>query len=122
MVASSILAHYSITNTPDAGHCRLTTRIATVVSVMLRRLGKVAATFNTVWIVATSLFQFSNFFDRCFFNSIVFGLGDRAYGTIDLSAGNTLGMKSAWVGGVGLALGSALIFIGFVNRCSINPP
>lgn len=48
------------------------------------------------------------------------GKGSKAYDVIDLSQYNTEGMKGAWIGGVALAGGSAIIFVAFVNLF-INP-
>ncbi|KDQ57919.1 hypothetical protein JAAARDRAFT_251628 [Jaapia argillacea MUCL 33604] len=98
MVTSSALAHYAYPR-----------------SHRLRRLGKVLAAFNAIWIVLACLFQFSNFFDRCYCNSSVLGRGSRAYDVITDTEADLAGMRSAWIAGVLMALGCGTVFIGFVK-------
>ncbi|KAJ7856660.1 hypothetical protein B0H14DRAFT_710056 [Mycena olivaceomarginata] len=124
LVTSSALAHYSTQVTHKAdGQAVYTraTRIAGALSIVLRRLGKVVATCNALWIVLACIFQFSSFFDRCYCNSSVLGLGRLAYDVIQLVDADISTMKAAWIGGVALAGGSSILFVGFVN-IYINPP
>jgi hypothetical protein len=116
LVFSSFLAHHS--TTASAGS--VSAQIARPLSVILRRLGKVVASFNAMWIVVTCLFQFSNFFDRCYCNSSVFGWGEKAFFVISLTHEDVAGMKGAWIGGAFLAAGSVIICVIFVNLF-INP-
>jgi hypothetical protein len=106
LVTSSALAHYStqVTHKTDgqAVYTRAT-RIAGALSIALRRLGKVVATCNALWIVLACIFQFSSFFDRCYCNSSVLGLGSLAYDVIQLVDADISTMKAAWIGGVALA-------------------
>lgn len=120
MVASSILTHHVTVIPPHLPHPLLTdasTRIAEGISVLLRRLGKLLATCNAIWIIVACIFEFSNVFDRCFCNSSVFGRGRHAFDTVPSSDNipAILLMKNWRIGGVVLALGSAFSFIGFVN-------
>jgi hypothetical protein len=106
LVTSSALAHYSTQVTHKAdGQAVYTraTRIAGALSIVLRRLGKVVATCNALWIVLACIFQFSSFFDRCYCNSSVLGLGRLAYDVIQLVDADISTMKAAWIGGVALA-------------------
>lgn len=119
LLASSLLSHF-VTGLKGYAVPRWSGTIARSVSITLRRLGKMIAAFNAVWIVATCLFQFSNFYDRCYCNSSVFGRRDFAYNVILLIVSAVADMKAAWVGGTCLAAGSAAIFIGFVVTY-INP-
>ncbi|KAJ7703797.1 hypothetical protein B0H16DRAFT_1638430 [Mycena metata] len=108
LVASSLLAHYSTFTVSFKGrymHTK-TTRLAGVLSIILRRLGKVLASLNSVWLILACLFQFGSVFDRCWCNSSV------PYYVEALNA--------PWIGGVALASGCAILFIGFVNVL-INP-
>lgn len=116
LVASSFLAHYSSAAPKNSILCRAAARL----SIMLRRLGKLIASTNAVWIVMTCMFQFSNFFNRCYCNSSVLGWGPRAYNIIILTNNDIPHMRAAWIGGVALAAGSAAIFVGFINLF-INP-
>jgi hypothetical protein len=123
LLTSSILTYCS-TNTPTHsfhGHAILALRgrIARWLSIFLRRLGKLIAGLNALWIVATGLFQFSSFYDRCYCNSSVTGLSKYAYNVITpIEVGS---MHTAWIGGFFLAAGAGMIFAGFVTLF-IDPP
>jgi hypothetical protein len=140
LLISSLLVHYVSTSSPSSAYMRikplnlqrsrgypyaLRRSIARHFAVCLRRLAKLLATFNALWILTTCLFQFTNFFDRCYCNSSVFGRGKSAFNIIlkDWASepGLLLPMRSAWVGGVCLAGGTAFLFVGFVN-VFIDPP
>lgn len=123
---SSFLAHYALAK--PRGMKRETqynwpteAGIARRLSIVLRRGGKVIATFNAFWILVSCFFQFSSFFDRCYCNSSVFGRRHLAYNVIEPIVQDITAMKAAWIGGVCLAASSAAIFIGFVNLY-IDPP
>jgi hypothetical protein len=60
LVTSSALAHYSTYSLEVEGDPVYTrsTRIAGTLSIVFRRLGKVLATCNAVWIVLACIFQF----------------------------------------------------------------
>lgn len=111
LVASSFLAHYSAYTVTANGryfHTRFT-RFAGIISIILRKTGKILAALNAAWIVAACLFQFSSFFDRCLCNSSVFSLGTRAYNAIDLLPSDIAGLKAPWIGGVALASGEQFV-------------
>ncbi|RXW13781.1 hypothetical protein EST38_g12071 [Candolleomyces aberdarensis] len=137
LLISSFLVHYVSTSSPSSAYTRirplnlrqyqggrsypLRLSIARHLAIFLRRLAKLLATVNAIWILAACLFQFGNFFDRCYCNSSVFGRGSGAYNIIDWTTLNKAPMKNAWVGGVCLAGGTAFLFVGFVN-VFIDPP
>jgi hypothetical protein len=75
----------------------------------------IIASLNAVWIVVTCMFQFSNFYDRCYCSSTVLGLGARAYNVILLNHDDISAMKGAWIGGAVLAAGAATVCVVFVN-------
>jgi hypothetical protein len=116
LVLSSFLSHYSTTAPAKNTSALITGHL----SIFLRRLGKIIASFNAVWIVVSCMFQFSNFYDRCYCNSSVFGWGAQAFDVILLNHDDISGMKGAWIGGAFLAAGSAIICVVFVNLF-INP-
>jgi hypothetical protein len=124
LLSSSIFSHFALSKPhsfkdhPDRSWPRV---IARRLSITLRRLGKLVAAFNAIWIVATCFFQFSNFYDRCYCNSSVFQWRDAAYNVIAITDADAGEMKSAWIGGTCLAAATAAIFIGFVITY-INPP
>ncbi|KAJ6551672.1 hypothetical protein B0H19DRAFT_1264320 [Mycena capillaripes] len=117
LVTSSGLAHYSTFTVSFKGRYMHTkaTRMAGVFSIILRRVGKVLASLNAVWILLACLFQFSSFFDRCWCNSSVFYLGKNAYNVIDVKPEDVAALNAPWIGGVALASGCAVLFMGFVN-------
>ncbi|KAJ6567570.1 hypothetical protein DFH09DRAFT_441515 [Mycena vulgaris] len=123
LVISSALAHYSTLSVNVEGDVVYTrsTRVAGTLSIILRRLGKVLATCNAVWIVLACILQFSSFFDRCYCNSSVLGLGTFAYDVISLVPDDITTMKNAWIGGVALAVGSSVLYVFWLN-IFINPP
>ncbi|KAJ7176500.1 hypothetical protein C8R46DRAFT_1346538 [Mycena filopes] len=118
LVISASLAHHSTQAGTDIdGRVNYTrsTRVAGAASIVLRRVGKVLAACNAMWIVLACIFQFSSFFDRCYCNSSVLGLGSFAYDVIQLVPADIATMKAAWIGGVALAGGSCILFVLFVN-------
>ncbi|KAF8218249.1 hypothetical protein K438DRAFT_1796555 [Mycena galopus ATCC 62051] len=123
LVISSVLAHYSTFTVSVKGryiHTRLT-RIAGVLSIWLRRLGKILASLNAVWIILACLLQFGSFFDRCWCDSSVLYLGvQKAYNVIDVTSSDVAALNSPWIGGVALASGCAILYMGFVSVL-INP-
>ncbi|KAJ7071987.1 hypothetical protein C8F01DRAFT_1102091 [Mycena amicta] len=125
LVTSSGLAHYSDqpTHIDEDGNPRYSTvsRIAANLSILLRRTGKLLAAVNAVWIVLACIFQFVSFFDRCYCDSSVLGLGRRAYDVIDLVPGDISTMKRAWIGAIVLAGGAAVLFSGWV-QIFVDPP
>ena len=90
-------------------------RAARLASIFLRRLGKLIATLNSIWIFISCMFQLSNFYDRYYCNSDVFWLRGRAYNIIQLMADDLASTKGAWLGGVFLAGGVVVIYVGFVE-------
>ncbi|KAF7368848.1 hypothetical protein MVEN_00210300 [Mycena venus] len=122
LVISSVLAHYSTFTVDVKGNSMRTksTRTAGVLSIILRRLGKVLAAMNSIWIVLACLLHFGNFFDRCWCNSSVLYLGSRAYNVIDLTPEDVAALNGPWIGGVALASGCAIVFIAFVSIL-VNP-
>ena len=124
LLASSILTHYSTNTTLSfKGHSivPLQARVARWLSIFLRRLGKLIAVLNAVQIVFTGLLEFGSFYDRCYCNSSVMGLGKNAYNVITLVPDDVGGIHAAWIGGFILAAGVTVIFGGFV-AIFIDPP
>jgi hypothetical protein len=82
LLTSSILTYFSTNSDHFQGDVTSTLqgRVARWFSIFLRRLGKVIAVLNAGWIVATGLFQFSNFYNRCYCDSNIMAVGrDAAY-------------------------------------------
>ena len=124
LLTSSILTYYStITPTHFQGTAMLRShvRVARWLSIFLRRFGKLTAGLNAVWIIVAGLFQFSNFYDRCYCNSSVMGLGKHAYDIIILVSVDMEPLRTAWICGFLLAAGAAIIFAGFVTLLIDQP-
>ncbi|KDQ57904.1 hypothetical protein JAAARDRAFT_34715 [Jaapia argillacea MUCL 33604] len=113
LVTSSVLAHYAY---PDShlSHSVPTSRAAALFSVLLRRMGKILATLNAIWLILACLFQFSNVFNRCWCDSSRIGLGGRAYVVLDPTEILPT-MENWWIAGVALASSCSFLFFAFVG-------
>ena len=89
-------------------------------SIIFRYLGKVLATFNATWILLACMFQFTNFYDRCYCNSSVFWLRNHAYNVISIGNDDLSALKDTWIGGAFMAAGSAIVYVLFIY-VYINP-
>ena len=118
LLVLSFLSHYVSMRHHAAD--QLSAILAQWVSISMCRLGKVLAVFNAIWIVVTCLFQFSNYFNKCYCNSSVLGHGVTAWNVIMFNLQDASSMRGAWIGGVILVAGSASLFVFFVNLF-INP-
>ncbi|KAG0697153.1 hypothetical protein DFH29DRAFT_984362 [Suillus ampliporus] len=112
LLMSSILAHYSAAYSHRAS---LSARVALALSRWIRRMGKLLAIANSIWVVMTCVFQYSSFYDTCFCKSSVFGRGNTAYAVIIETTSQAVQAKAAWIGALVLACGSSLMFIGLMN-------
>ncbi|KZV67014.1 hypothetical protein PENSPDRAFT_744607 [Peniophora sp. CONT] len=121
MVLSSFLSYYAATSNSSPVHTLSSARVAAILSTGFRRIGKVLAILNATWIVVVCVFQFASFFDRCYCNSSVLGLGRGAYDVINFTANDVHAMKAAWIGSVALSLGTATLFVLFV-ALYVDPP
>ena len=124
LLTSSILTYYCTDRACSLKQHSLLSirsRLARWLAIFLRRLGKLVATINAVWVVSTSMAQFSSLYDRCYCNSDVLGLGKGAYDVIILTPGDMVSMRAAWIGGFSLAVGTAATFAGFVSLF-VDPP
>ncbi|KIJ53265.1 hypothetical protein M422DRAFT_775874 [Sphaerobolus stellatus SS14] len=113
LVSSSILADFAL----HADYTMLTEQdsrrrigLRRRLSTFTRRLGKSIAYFNAVWVILTCVFQFSNFYDRCYCNSSIFAWHGEAYAVIQFTQSDISSTRLAWIGGVILAGSSAGIF------------
>ncbi|KAJ3722034.1 hypothetical protein DFJ43DRAFT_674249 [Lentinula guzmanii] len=115
LLLASLLSHYS---SIDATY----SNVAATLSIIIRRIGKILAAANAMWILAACIFQFTSFFDRCYCNSSTLGLGAaKAYNVIIFTEADQSSMRGAWIGATFLAVGSVVIYIIFINLY-VNPP
>jgi len=132
MLTSSILNHYCSINSPadpDATQqlssrkrsCFTSVSAAAMISNLLRRTAVVIGSINTIWIVIACVFQFANFFDTCYCNSSVLGLGKRnAYNVITLDF-SILNMRGVWIGSIVLGGGCIVVYALFI-ALMVEPP
>ncbi|OAX40785.1 hypothetical protein K503DRAFT_575149 [Rhizopogon vinicolor AM-OR11-026] len=113
-ITSSILAHYSAAY-PRRMSQSLSARMALALSHGLRRIGYAIAIVNSNVVILASVFQYSSFYDRCYCNSSVFSREGGAYAVIIQSAAQAAQAKSAWIGALALACGSAAGFLILLN-------
>ncbi|KAE9388397.1 hypothetical protein BT96DRAFT_947646 [Gymnopus androsaceus JB14] len=127
LIFANILSHYSTfdcTSHDLEGKKKHYARVdlAGSLSIIIRRFAKILAAANAVWIFTTCMFQFTSFFNRCWCDSTVLGLGAaKAYNVVTLSNEEVDSTRAAWIGGAVLASGSAAIYVGFIN-VFIDPP
>ncbi|KAF8816733.1 hypothetical protein BYT27DRAFT_7220455 [Phlegmacium glaucopus] len=107
LLTSSILTFYS-TDAPARPYPGFLTTL-TFRSRVIRR-------GNTLLIIATSVFQFSGFYDRCYCNSSAFRLGKGAYSVISLMYSDGKSMLTSWISGIVLAIVAA---VGFAIRIGL---
>ncbi|KIK39143.1 hypothetical protein CY34DRAFT_89767, partial [Suillus luteus UH-Slu-Lm8-n1] len=112
LLMSSVLAHHSAAYSGRLSRSA-SARIALALSHFLRWMGKLCAVINFFLVICTCIFQYSNFYDRCFCNSSVFsrGLGGGAYAVIIESATQIAQAQTAWTGALILACSSSSIFL-----------
>ncbi|KAG1748358.1 uncharacterized protein EDB91DRAFT_876367 [Suillus paluster] len=93
LLMSSILAHYSASCSKRAS---LAARVTLASSHWLRRMGKLLAIVNAIWVVLVCMFQYSNVYDTCFCKSSVIGRGKAAYAVIIETSAQAALLKVAW--------------------------
>ncbi len=80
-------------------------------AVVTRLVGKSLAAVNAIFLVASSIFQFTGLYDNCWCDACVPSLGREA-GWVVLFASDTeiaAASKSAWIGGVSMSVLSAVL-------------
>ncbi|KAG1825582.1 uncharacterized protein BJ212DRAFT_1314938 [Suillus subaureus] len=113
LLISSILAHYSAAYSYRAS---LSARVALTFSHLLRRMGKLLAIANSLWVVLTCILQYSGFYNTCFCNSSVISRGNAAaYITIIETTDQAALAKVAWIGALFLVCTSVSAFVAFVG-------
>ncbi|KAF8621761.1 hypothetical protein AX15_007500 [Amanita polypyramis BW_CC] len=116
-VISSILSH-SYDSSPKGGK---TTNIIYGLSIVFRHLAKTLAAINTVCLFLTSLLQFANFFDTCYCNASVIGLGKNAYTVLQFTKDDASAVKLAWAGGLIMSSSTAILFTLAINLLRKHP-
>ncbi|KAH7878004.1 uncharacterized protein C8R40DRAFT_1093380 [Lentinula edodes] len=115
LLIASILSHFSSFN-------NVYSNMTATLSIIIRRVGKFLAAANAVWILTACIFNFSSFFDRCYCNSSVLGIGAaKAFNVLIFTQADQFSTRTAWIGAAFLAMGSAAIYIIFINLY-VNSP
>lgn len=113
LLISSILAHYYAAYSYRAS---LSERVALACSHSLRRMGKLLAIANSVWVVMMCILQYSGFYHTCWCSSNMIHTGKTAaYITIIETTAQAALAKAAWIGALFLACTSASAFVALVN-------
>lgn len=113
LLMSSILAHYYAAYSYRAS---LSERVALACSHSLRRMGKLLAIANSVWVVLMCILQYSGFYHTCWCSSNMIHRGNTAaYITIIETTAQAALAKAAWIGALFLACTSASAFVALVN-------
>ncbi|KAG1744309.1 hypothetical protein EDD22DRAFT_291625 [Suillus occidentalis] len=112
LLMSSILAHSSAA---EPRRVSLSARASLAFSHILRWTGKFLAILNLCLLIMACVFQYSNFYDRCYCNSSVFSRRGAAYAVIIETAAQAAQAKAAWIGALVLACTSASVFLGILN-------
>lgn len=122
LLISSILAHYAALShskqellparVPERESSPA--RVPLAFSICLRRMGKLLAIANSLWVIATCILQYSDFYDTCFCNSSMISRGQAAYVTIIETSAQAFLAKVAWYGALAMALTSAGAFVVFI--------
>jgi len=118
LLLSSYLAHFAKMR-HDHGIPRSGFNIVTVtegLATFLRRLSIMAASFNSLWIILTCMFEFTNFYSTCYCNSSVLGRGSQyAYNIIIPTEHDYDRIRAAWIGGFVLAGGCVVLYLIFLH-------
>ena len=91
-------------------------------AIGIRRLAKVLAFSNAVWIITSCLFQFIGFFDRCYCDSSVFGRGSNAYDVIVPTDSDVSNLRLIWGAAIALAGICVTVFVAFIWLLVDSPP
>ena len=119
LTLSAYLSHlYSLRLDKSHGRCPCT--LLAALAVLTRLLGKLIASANAIFVVATSVLQFTGLLDNCWCNASIPSLG-KAAGWVVLFATDAqffAACKSAWIGGVfmGIIVGAAVSLWIFTAR------
>lgn len=126
LLISSILAHYYETysdrvplssyvppsaRVPLSAHIPLSAHVALALSHCLRKMGKLLAIVNSIWVFVTCILQYSDIYDTCFCNSSMISRGAAAYVTITETSAQAALASNAWIGALFLACISAITFV-----------
>ncbi|KAG1777418.1 hypothetical protein EV702DRAFT_1179523 [Suillus placidus] len=115
LLTSSILAHYSAA-AAYSNRKSLSARVPLAFSHCLRRMGKLLAIANSLWVVSICILQYSDFYDTCFCNSSMISRGNAAaYITIIETTAQAALAQAAWIGALFLACTSAFAFVALVS-------
>ena len=106
---SACLSHLYSLRLENSDHRRRPSTLLAALAVLTRLLGKLLASANAIFLVATSIIQFTGLFDNCWCDACIPSLG-KAAGWIVLFASDEqlfAACKSSWLGGVFMGIFAA---------------
>lgn len=120
LVSSSIIAHYCKTSMPPRkqwASSYSTHPFLREFAVSLNILGKVLSVLNATWIICTSVFHFTNTYNRCICNSGIWGGqgAAKSYNVLTLTERSKAEMMYIWVAAISMTVVASAIFVGFVE-------
>jgi len=89
-------------------------RMLSGIADLLRWTGKLLAVINAIGVIAISVAQYANIFDSCYCNSSYIGKRSQADIIFQPINSEIDQARSAWLGGVALALSSCAFFVGSI--------
>ncbi|KAL8789469.1 MAG: hypothetical protein Q9195_006794 [Heterodermia aff. obscurata] len=120
LTCSACLSHlYSLRlESPDPRHQPST--LLAALAVLTRLLGKLLASANAIFVIATSIIQFTGLFDNCWCDACIPSRGKAAGWVVLFASDDQLfrAAKGAWVGGVfmGIVVGGVVSLWVFIAR------
>ncbi|KIJ64186.1 hypothetical protein HYDPIDRAFT_181885 [Hydnomerulius pinastri MD-312] len=111
LVLSSLLANYATPPSNASPTQTVTMQLTMALSNNLRWAGKALAGLNAAFIITISVFQYANFYDRCYCNSSVLSRGSQAYDIVVILYSDVALARGAWIGALVLASMCSLVFV-----------
>ena len=112
LTLSACLSHlHSLRLESSQHHRRHPSTLLAALAVLTRVLGKLLASANAIFVIATSIMQFTGLFDNCWCDACIPSLG-KANGWVVLFASDVQlfrASKSSWVGGVFMAIVAGMV-------------
>lgn len=120
LTLSACLSHLYSLRLEAAHHRHRPSTLLAALAVLTRLLGQLLASANAIFVVATSVLQFTGLLDNCWCNACIPSLGEAA-GWVVLFASDAqtfTASKNSWVGGLfmGIVVGGAASLWIFIAR------
>ena len=90
-------------------------------SIVLRRIGKMMAICNAIWLVVLCVLQCGELYNSCYCNGSVLGRGANTFVVFSVSPEDVAGMSHPRIGGLVLSIGVVVIYALFIAIFAIKP-